>query len=358
MKALATEELESFLRSLESEYEVLAPIALQDGTRTLGSLQDGRFAPSGGRVLYKPVNAFFPQFEEILVLPESGPARVTQPNGRPLLLVGLTAEDADCLEFTDKFFSTHYRDAFYCNRRESAVIVVISGRCGKSNGAPRRDPGASGEFLRMAGGKCDLELISDGSRYLVSAYSKPGLALEKRMPPGHESDALPELERQSAALSKETQQVISRASELVRANRVPDAFWERIADRCIACTACNLVCPTCTCFDVLDWRDGCTTRRCRVWDSCQLDGFMREASGHNPLGTEALRTRRRIHHKLAADVERWGHVTCFRCGRCDEVCPTQIGIMSVARAIVSEFGSESAVEQDAVSPAGAGSSRK
>ena len=343
MKALTVEELESFFWSLESEYEVRAPIALQDGTRTLGSLHDGRFAPLGGHVLYKPVNAFFPQFGEILVLDDQAGSssrsttvaedrdlpEIGSPDGKPLLLAGLTAEDADCLDFTDRFFSTHYRDDVYWGKRETAVIIVISGRCGRD-----------GEFLRIAGGKCDIELIFDGMSYLVSPYSDRGLALEKRMPLGQESDALPTLERQSAALSRKDEHTLSKASELIRANRVPDAFWARIADRCIACTACNMVCPTCTCFDVLDWRQGCTTRRCRVWDSCQYDGFMREASGHNPLGTETLRTRRRIHHKLAADVERWGHVTCFLCGRCDEVCPTQIGIMSVSRAIVSEFGSE------------------
>ena len=40
---------------------------------------------------------------------------------------------------------------------------------------------------------------------------------------------------------------------------------------------------------------------------------------------------------LAADVQRWGHVTCFVCGRCDKVCPTGIGIKAVSRAIVERF---------------------
>ena len=121
-------------------------------------------------------------------------------------------------------------------------------------------------------------------------------------------------------------------------DKVPDEFWREIGDRCIACTACNLACPTCTCFDVYDWKCGKSVRRQRLWDSCQLAGFMREASGHNPLGTEALRTRRRIHHKLVADPERWGTITCFLCGRCDAVCPTGIGIKSVASQIVKRFG--------------------
>ena len=119
---------------------------------------------------------------------------------------------------------------------------------------------------------------------------------------------------------------------------VPDSFWAEIGDRCIACTGCNLACPTCTCFGMQDWRSSREVERSRMWDSCQLDGFMREASGHNPLGTEALRTRRRIHHKLAADPVRWGEISCFVCGRCDDVCPTGIGIVAVARELVARFG--------------------
>jgi L-lactate utilization protein LutB len=67
---------------------------------------------------------------------------------------------------------------------------------------------------------------------------------------------------------------------------------------------------------------------------------MREASGHNPMGEERVRTHRRIHHKLAADVKRWGHITCYLCGRCDRVCPTGIGIVAVCREMVEEYGND------------------
>ena len=140
----------------------------------------------------------------------------------------------------------------------------------------------------------------------------------------------------------ESDTIIRQASELLRTDRVPDSFWEEIGDRCIACTGCNLVCPTCTCFGVQDWRYRDVVELSRMWDSCQLAGFMREASGHNPLGSEALRSRRRIHHKLAADPERWGEISCFLCGRCDAVCPTGIGIVAVSREIVERFSTTKA----------------
>jgi formate hydrogenlyase subunit 6/NADH:ubiquinone oxidoreductase subunit I len=64
---------------------------------------------------------------------------------------------------------------------------------------------------------------------------------------------------------------------------------------------------------------------------------MREASGYNPLGTESLRTRRRIHHKLVADPQRWGELGCILCGRCDRACPTGIGMFSICEEIVRRF---------------------
>jgi formate hydrogenlyase subunit 6/NADH:ubiquinone oxidoreductase subunit I len=152
--------------------------------------------------------------------------------------------------------------------------------------------------------------------------------------------SLAELRGRGEGILAEGREILRRASALLLADRVPDGFWAAIADRCIACTGCNLVCPTCTCFGVEDrcWPD--RVERSRLWDSCQFDGFMREASGHNPLGTEALRTRRRLHHKLAADVRRWGIITCVACGRCETVCPTGIGLLSVAREMVERYGSE------------------
>jgi len=328
VKALTLQELEAFFRSLESDWDVRVPVRLHDGTRALGRLDEGPLALAGGRLPRKPTEAFFPQMEQVLT---AGPDGVVMqgPPAKPLFVVGFTAQDADCLEFIDRFFSAEYRDDVYFNKRYGAVVVCVSGRCGED-----------GEFLRIAGGKCDVELIYNGWRYLAAGYSLAGKALVERMPDGAEApaEALAELQGLSDALPTDDQDLLQAASKLLLAEKVPEEFWQDVADRCIACTSCNLVCPTCTCFDVLDCTVGDSVQRWRLWDSCQLDGFMREASGHNPMGAEHQRTRRRIHHKLAADVTRWGHVTCYLCGRCDEACPTGIGIKAVCREMVEKYG--------------------
>jgi ferredoxin len=328
MKALHPERIQAFFTSLAAEFDLRLPILLPDGTRTIGSIENGPIALHGGAVPGKPSAAFFPQQGQIFSAVE-GTVLSAHKQARQLLVVGFTHRDIDCLRFMDRFFADGWRDDIYFSQRHGAVVAGVSGYCG-----------AGGALLPMIGGGCDLEFIWDGSRWLVETYSEIGESIAAKIPDTATADSLQQLKDASLAHPDEGDVIIRRASELLRTDQVPDSFWGEIGDRCILCTSCNLVCPTCTCFGV---QDLCYTRkveRSRMWDSCQLDGFMREASGHNPLGSEALRTRRRIHHKLAADPEKWGEISCFLCGRCDAVCPTGIGILAVARELVERYGGE------------------
>jgi formate hydrogenlyase subunit 6/NADH:ubiquinone oxidoreductase subunit I len=325
MKAVTLHELETFLASLADEYDVRVPVRLLDGTRLLGRPEEGTLAI--GPLPRKSVEVFFPQQGLVFTATGAGEMQTEAPPARPLFVLGFTAADLEGLAFTDRFFATGFRDPLYCDQREKAVIAGIAGNCGRN-----------GEFLPIAGGDCDLELIAEADNILIAAYTETGWALRARMAGEEREISLSALQQQSTPWFAESRALLRQGSALLLADQVPDSFWAEIGERCIACTTCNLVCPTCTCFGVEDrcWPE--RTERSRMWDSCQLDGFMREASGHNPLGTQALRTRRRIHHKLAADVTRWGQITCVACGRCDIACPTGIGIFSVVREMVERFG--------------------
>jgi sulfhydrogenase subunit beta (sulfur reductase) len=338
MKQLAPDELAGFFSSVAENFELRLPVLLPDATRTLGSLDDGPLALFGGALPGKPTAAFFPHHGPVVTIC-GDTVHVPQEPTRPLFVAGFTARDLDCLRFIDRFFGEGWRDDIYFQQRQGAVVAGVSGYCG-----------VGGALLPMAGGDCDLEMAWDGECWLLLPYSEAGMAIVAGLPDCDSPESLEMLRKASQALPDEHGDLIRRASALLRRDLVPDSFWADIGDRCIACTACNLACPTCTCFGVQDWRSAELVERSRMWDSCQLDGFMREASGHNPLGSEALRTRRRIHHKLAADPERWGEISCFRCGRCDTVCPTGIGIFAVAREMVARFGGE----QEAGDDGGAG----
>ncbi len=329
MKALTPDALMEFLRALERDFEVRVPIRLRDGTRALGRLDEGPLALQGGRLPRKPTELFFPQQQKVFDAYGDGRYALPPNPDKPLFVLGFTAADLDCLEFVDRFFSTGFADDLYLQRRRGAVIVGLTGRC------------APGEAIEpLAGRHCDLELVLDGERLLLLAHTPSGERLTADLPGEVPDSELEPLRQAGAPVADADRPLLARAAALIREGQVPDAVWAAIGDRCIACTACNLVCPTCNCFGVQDWRYPTHVERSRMWDSCQLDGFMREASGHNPLGSEGLRTRRRIHHKLVADVTRWGHFTCFLCRRCDSACPTGIGILAVCRELLEGCGED------------------
>lgn len=324
MKQLTAEELHVFLATLSMTHDLRLPVLLQDGSRTIGRLTDGPVALCGGAVPAKPTQFFFPQEDVVFTATEAGYVP-SQTNGTGLVIIGFTPTDLQCLRFIDRFFTSDTKDDLYCRLRDGAVIAAVSGHCGKD-----------GQFVPPANGDCDLEFIYDGRSWFLQHYSDAGEELVRHLNDASEEDSREFLTVHTCTDNSDVL-LILQASRILREQELPESFWDEIGKYCIQCTGCNLVCPTCTCFGVHDWRYSERFERKRMWDSCQLAGFMHEAGGHNPLGTAALRTRRRIHHKLAADPVRWGEISCYVCGRCDATCPSGVGIIAVAREIVTRF---------------------
>lgn len=327
LKHLDETTLGKLLAGLAVDYCLLTPQRLADGTRLLRPHGEGELALQGEAVQRKPTEAFFPQCDPLLRIGAAGEVKMCQPPARPHALFGLNAADLACIAFIDRFFAAPPADDHYLARRRDALLIGLTGYAGPA-----------GEFLPLAGGLCDLELLALPGSWLAVPFTARGKNLLTGLPDGDLAE-LERLRQVSHPRLEQAQEILQKAAVLVAAEAVPDDFWQEIGERCILCSGCNLVCPTCTCFCVEDRQDQGETLRSRVWDSCQFDAFMREASGHNPLGTAALRTRRRIHHKLAADVVRWGEPGCLLCGRCDRSCPTGIGIQAVAAEIAARFGS-------------------
>jgi sulfhydrogenase subunit beta (sulfur reductase) len=329
MKVLPGSALEGFFAGLTDRFQVLVPVRLRDGSRALGPPGAEPLALAGGPLPRKPGEVFFPQCATVFSSSAAAPPQYPSAPAKPLLVAGFTARDLACQRFTDRFFAAGFYDDLYFQRRQQGLLVGVAGRCG-----------AAGSTLPIADGDCDLELICLGDHWLLAPHTAAALHLCDRLPqasPAHQQQ-LTLLREELAVQEHPEEMLVQRASALLRRGGVPEDFWREIGARCIACSGCNLVCPTCTCFAVQDVRQGEGVERQRLWDSCQLDGFAREAGGHNPLGDEALRSRRRIHHKLAADPQRWGELGCFLCGRCDAACPTGIGMVAVAREMVERYG--------------------
>jgi len=145
-----------------------------------------------------------------------------------------------------------YADPHYRARRESAFLVAVN--CGQPGGTcfcvsmntgPRA---ASGFDLALT------ELIDDGEhRFLAEAGSEPGRALLAEL---RCRDATREDIAAAGAVVAETAARMGRV--MPAADEVPGLLrrhldhprWQDVADRCLTCGNCTMVCPTCFCTTV------------------------------------------------------------------------------------------------------------
>jgi formate hydrogenlyase subunit 6/NADH:ubiquinone oxidoreductase subunit I len=110
--------------------------------------------------------------------------------------------------------------------------------------------------------------------------------------------------------------------------------WDDVAGRCLSCTNCTLVCPTCFCTTVEDATDlsGEQAERRRRWDSCFTMDFSYIQGGYIRPSVKA-RYRQWMTHKMASWIDQFGTPGCVGCGRCITWCPVGIDITAEAAAI-------------------------
>ena len=113
--------------------------------------------------------------------------------------------------------------------------------------------------------------------------------------------------------------------------------WDDVATRCLSCTNCTAVCPTCFCTSVEDVTDltGDVAGRNRVWDSCFNTDFSYIHGGTVRPSTRS-RYRQWMTHKLGSWIDQFGTSGCVGCGRCITWCPAAIDITAEAAALRDE----------------------
>lgn len=184
------------------------------------------------------------------------------------------------------------------------------------------------------------ELVDgDAVSYLAEAGSPAGdrllATLPGRLASGAEVDRARALVRAAAGRTGRTLPAVDLRALL--AERVQAGHWDDVAQRCLACGNCTMVCPTCFCTTVEDTSDltGEVAGRRLRWDSCFDRDFSYLHGGPVRPSVQA-RYRQWLTHKLGTWHDQFGESGCVGCGRCIVWCPVGIDLTAELAALAAE----------------------
>ena len=246
--------------------------------------------------------------------------------------LGVRACELAAIKIQDRvFLEGAYVDPIYRARREQAFVIAVNCTlagtncfCTSMNTGPRCRSGF------------DLALTELPDGFLVEVGSDSGAEvvdkLQARVAELEECQAA-EIARQQA-VSQITKRLDTTDIRNLLLTNLEHPRWADVATRCLSCTNCTMVCPTCFCTSVSEVSDlqGDHVERERKWDSCYNLDFS-YMNGGNVRNDIRSRYRQWLTHKLASWIDQFGSSGCVGCGRCITWCPVAIDLTVEVAAI-------------------------
>lgn len=239
---------------------------------------------------------------------------------KPRIIMGIPNCDIEGLALLDEMYlDAEYNDIFYRTRRENTILIANDCfgiqehcHCLSYNIKPYTEKNA------------DLAVISISGMIVLRVLSAKGEELLKEIP------ALQSVDDKNlfSAIGKEhleTENLLSALNDGLPdykktcelSTKARSGIWEKYSARCVSCGACTTICPTCTCFLLID-KPG--FEKVKQMDTCQYPGFERVAGGEDALFELHNRFKNRYMCKYCWKPMKFTSSVCTGCGRCIEAC--------------------------------------
>ena len=239
---------------------------------------------------------------------------------RPRIIIGAPNCDIEGLALLDEIYlDKDFNDPFYRNRRENTLLIAsdckgIQEHCHclaygirpfsetladlaiiiqDGNVILRIISGKGEDFIKGVSSAIDIP-----DQKILEAIEKEHSATESLL--AEANKGLPDYKRTGVIVRNATKEI-----------------WEKYSSNCVSCGACAAICPTCTCFLLID-KPG--FEKVKQLDACQYPGFERVAGGEDALRMLHNRFRNRYMCKYVWKPEKFKPVACTGCGRCIEAC--------------------------------------
>ena len=258
---------------------------------------------------------------------------------KPRIILGVPNCDIEGLSILDEIYlDNEYYDTFYGKHRKNTIL--ISSDCNSINEnchclsydiKPYSITHAD-IAINLLDDIIFLRIITPGGEDLVNRMSAATFECEDGV-----TSAVEMAHKATEALLLETNEGLPGYKESGRLiNDSGGDIWVKYASHCVSCGACVTICPTCSCFLLID-KPG--LEKIKHTDGCQYPGFERVAGGEDPLHELHNRFRNRYMCKYVWKPEKFSSPACTGCGRCIDACIGKISkneiFMEMAKHLVN-----------------------
>jgi ferredoxin len=290
----------------------------------------------------------YPAHQEVVRVRHSDGSFVVSrppPPDRPLAMIGARDCEIRALDILDRvLLDPVHPDPRYAERRADAFVVAVTCThpsatcwCTSMGGGPQPSAGYDIRLTEVTGG---------GHRLIADAGSERGRTVLARLDaqPATDGDAAETTAVATTAAASMPARLSGADLPRLLAGTLQHPHWDVVAERCLSCSNCTMVCPTCFCSTLSDTgtlggdhTPGSDTIRVLEWASCfQLDHS--NLAGRPVRQTTMTRYRQWLLHKLQTWPDQFGTSGCVGCGRCSTWCPAGIDLVETALALTAGTG--------------------
>jgi ferredoxin len=253
----------------------------------------------------------------------------------PLAFIGVRSCELHAIGIQDRvFLGGSYVERDYAARRTDNFVVAVN--CFEPGGTCFCVSMGTGPKAEAGYDLALTEILTGEHRFLVEVGTDRGAELLAQLPHREASraDLADAKSAVAGAAEKMGRQVEAGDLRDLLARNLENPRWDDVAERCLTCGNCTMVCPTCFCTTVEDATDltGGSAERVRLWDSCySVDYSYIHGGSVRPTGRS--RYRQWLTHKFGTWHDQFGSSGCVGCGRCITWCPVGIDVTEELTAI-------------------------
>jgi ferredoxin len=239
---------------------------------------------------------------------------------KPRIILGIPNCDIEALSILDEIYlDENFDDIFYRLRRENTITIAID-----CFGIQEHCHCMSYNIKPFSTKNADLAVILNDGLIILRVITGKGESFLKEIDnvrpitddslisfigSKHEETEARLLQSNSGLPDYQTTGVLIKGSG--------EDIWKKYSSTCVSCGACTTICPTCSCFLLID-KPG--FHKVKQMDACQYPGFERVAGGEDVLHEISVRFRNRYMCKYFWKPKKFKSLACTGCGRCIEAC--------------------------------------